>query len=274
MLSGFSSVATVFTQSDFDEYARLSGDDNPIHVDPEFASKMRFGRTAAHGMHLFSVLQAAIARQLGGPVRLQSQEFIFRAPTHTGDPLILSFETSGDGKITEEITDSADTVTVSGVAHLGEPDGEEPPQPSLVRSDPYKGLEVGMTATRSRRFTTQDVADFLQLVRDPNPIFGGTTPELPPGLLTGMDSWVLGVDLPGRGTSWLKQRHVFHRSVQVPVDVTSTVTITRIRPDKGLINLATRCSSADSVITSGEALVLAVDITNLPPGGTPPPGPA
>lgn len=260
MRSGLSQTAIVFAQSDFDEYARLSGDSNPIHVDPEFAAQMRFGRTAAHGMHLFSVLQAAIARQNEGPLRLRTQEFIFRAPTHTGDPLVVSFESSADGTVTEEITDSAGAITVSGIAHLGEPAGEEPPPPSFSAADGYKGLEVGMSASRSRRFTVQDVSDFLQLVRDPNPIFRGDEPELPPGLLTGMDSWVLGVDLPGRGTSWLKQRHVFHRSVRVPVAVTSTVTITRIRPDQGLINLATRCTTSAGTVTSGEALVLAVDI--------------
>jgi acyl dehydratase len=274
MLSGLTKVATVFAQSDFDEYARLSGDDNPIHVDPEFASKMRFGRTAAHGMHLFSVLQAAIARQIGGPIRLQSQEFIFSAPTHTSDALILSLEASDERMITEVVTDSTNTVTVSGVAHLGGPDGAEPPPPTLLPSDPYKGLEVGMTASRTRRFTTKDVSDFLRLVADPNPLFRGDEPELPPGLLTGMDSWVLGVDLPGRGTSWLKQRHVFHQIVRVPVEVTSTVTITRIRPDKGLVNLATRCTTSAGTAVSGEALVLAMDIANVPQAGTPPPGPA
>jgi acyl dehydratase len=256
MISALTDVAIVFTQSEFDEYARLSGDDNPIHVDPAFAANTRFGRTVAHGMHLFSALQANIARQLGEPVRLRGQEFVFRAPTYTGDPLVMTFEPSDDGTILEEITDSSNVVTVSGVAQLGEPGGQEPLEPVLIPSDHYRDLEVGMTASRSRQFTTEDVADFLRLVHDP---FTGGDSELPLGLLVGMDSWVLGVDLPGRGTNWLKQRHVFHRVVPVPVEVTSTVTITRIRPEKGLINLATRCTTPAGTVVSGDALVLAVD---------------
>ena len=60
MLDGTRQVATVFTQRQFDEYARLSGDDNPIHVDAAFAAGTRFGRTVAHGMFLFSVLQLSL----------------------------------------------------------------------------------------------------------------------------------------------------------------------------------------------------------------------
>ena len=42
------------TQQDFDLFAKLSGDSNPIHVDPEFSARTRFGKTVSHGMLLFS----------------------------------------------------------------------------------------------------------------------------------------------------------------------------------------------------------------------------
>ncbi|MCP4305698.1 MAG: hypothetical protein GY926_14520 [bacterium] len=259
MLIGPVAIATVFTQSQFDEYARLSGDDNPIHVDPHFASQTRFGCTVAHGMFLYSALQAAVAAQAAQPIRLSAQEFMFTAPTYTGDPLILSLHPAGDS-IVEEITDSTGTVTLKGKTRLGEPDGREPGPAELVVSPGYKSFEVGMTASRTRSFTKDDVSGFLRLVGDRNPLFAGDTPELPPALLAGMDSCVLGVDLPGRGTSWLKQSFEYHRPVVVPVEVTCRVTITRIRPEKGLINLATTCSVADGTISSGKALVLAIDV--------------
>ena len=34
-----------FTQQDFARFADLSGDNNPIHVDPQFSARTRFGRT-------------------------------------------------------------------------------------------------------------------------------------------------------------------------------------------------------------------------------------
>ncbi|MGZ3427312.1 MAG: MaoC/PaaZ C-terminal domain-containing protein, partial [Polyangia bacterium] len=44
------------TQADFDRFARLSGDDNPIHVDAAFAARTRWGKTLAHGMMLYSLV--------------------------------------------------------------------------------------------------------------------------------------------------------------------------------------------------------------------------
>lgn len=255
-------ISAVFTQSQFDEFARLSGDDNPIHVDPVFAERSRFGRTAAHGMFLFAVLQAAVAGSRNAPVRLRQQDLMFRAPTFTGDPLVISLDQLGTDTISEEITDSTNTITVSGTAYLGEPRGGPPQQPNLVPSGRYKGLEVGMSVSRQRVFTADDVADYTKLVNDRNPLHVGTDPEVPQPLLGGMVSRLLGVELPGRGANWLKQRYEFHRVVHVPAEVTTTVTITRIRPEKGLINLATTCTTPHGVALSGEALVLATDVAD------------
>lgn len=38
------------TQSDIDDFADVSGDHNPIHVDDEFASRSPYGERIAHGL--------------------------------------------------------------------------------------------------------------------------------------------------------------------------------------------------------------------------------
>ena len=57
-------ITRTFTQRDYDRFAALSGDDNPIHVDPEFARTTRFGRTLCHGMLLYSTLCATMTTVL------------------------------------------------------------------------------------------------------------------------------------------------------------------------------------------------------------------
>jgi acyl dehydratase len=63
---GQTSIVRSFTQADFDCFARLSGDDNPIHVDAEFSARSRFGRTVAHGLLLCSVLRGLIEKLAPG----------------------------------------------------------------------------------------------------------------------------------------------------------------------------------------------------------------
>lgn len=69
-----------FSQTDFDRFARLSGDDNPIHVDPEFAANTHFGRTVCHGMLLYSAVCGAIDGFFPGAEQI-GQELMF--PTGT-----------------------------------------------------------------------------------------------------------------------------------------------------------------------------------------------
>lgn len=251
-----------FEQSEFDEFARLSGDDNPIHVDPEFSARTKFGRTVAHGMLLFSVMNAALARHQAGPWVLRRQELRFSKPTFADDPLTLSIEIEGR-EAREVLTDSSGDVTAEGAAATG--DLHRAPETAAIVPDStvLRGLEVGMSASRERAFTRNDVEDFVDLVEDPNPIFAGAAAVVPPGLIGGSVSWLLGVDLPGRGTNWLKQSYVFHSNIPVPATVVSTVRISRLRPEKDLVNLQTVCETDGELVATGEALVW---VSDLEPG--------
>ena len=76
----------VLTQSDFDAFAELSGDDNPIHVDEEFSAKTRFGGTVAHGMLLGTILRGMLERLAPGGRQVE-QKLMFPSPTYAGDAL-------------------------------------------------------------------------------------------------------------------------------------------------------------------------------------------
>jgi acyl dehydratase len=53
------------TQRTVDAWAELSGDHNPLHVDPDYAAGTRFGGTIAHGPHTLAYMQRAMVELLG-----------------------------------------------------------------------------------------------------------------------------------------------------------------------------------------------------------------
>jgi len=89
------SIVKVFRQADFDNFARLSGDNNPIHTDPDFSANTRFGRTVAHGLLLCSVLRGLIDRLIPGQ-RLSEQSMMFPAPTYTDEPMNFTVTVTGN----------------------------------------------------------------------------------------------------------------------------------------------------------------------------------
>ena len=55
-----------FAQDDFVRFADLSSDNNPVHIDPKFSARTRFGRTVAHGMLLSSMICRVLNAQFAG----------------------------------------------------------------------------------------------------------------------------------------------------------------------------------------------------------------
>jgi acyl dehydratase len=276
-------VKRVFSQQDFDRFAALSGDDNPIHVDPEFAARSRFGRTVAHGMLLYSVVSGVLGTRLPGPGTLQlEQELMFPNPTYTGEEITIQLEVT-------QIHPSEGLADLNSV--IVKPDGDAAlqgrtlvrlagstdlrfPQPQKSQRDsienvPFKGLEIGQRAETRRTFTRADLAEYADLTGDANPIFvdaeyarraGFEGLVIPGGLIGGLFSYLLGTQLPGRGTNYLKQRLEFHAPACAGQELTASVEIVRLRPEKQLVNLRTLCyNSRGEVVCHGEALVLVSD---------------
>jgi 3-hydroxybutyryl-CoA dehydratase len=117
-------------------------------------------------------------------------------------------------------------------------------------------MKVGDRASTTRIFDRAMVGDFLELA-DCAPIIR----HVPEPLLGGLISYLLGAQLPGFGTNYLKQETRFLAPAALDVPITATVEITRLRPDKHLCDLATTCAdAAGTVLCTGRALVLIKDV--------------
>jgi 3-hydroxybutyryl-CoA dehydratase len=79
------------TAEDIQQFADLSGDDNPLHLDEAFASRTVFKERIAHGILTASLLSTVIGTRLPGPGCIYiSQSLNFRAPVKIGDEVVAT----------------------------------------------------------------------------------------------------------------------------------------------------------------------------------------
>ena len=88
---------TQFTKSITEEevvlFAKISGDDNPIHLDAEYAKNSIFKQKIAHGFLVGSLISAAIAKNLPGNGTIYlSQNLKFVAPVFMNDIITAHIE--------------------------------------------------------------------------------------------------------------------------------------------------------------------------------------
>ena len=68
------------------DFAAICGDNNPLHSDPEFASKTFFGGTIVHGILVSSLFSTLFGRTVHGSVYV-SQSLNFKRPVLVGKPV-------------------------------------------------------------------------------------------------------------------------------------------------------------------------------------------
>jgi 3-hydroxybutyryl-CoA dehydratase len=74
------------TEADIVLFAGVSGDNNAIHTNEEFARTTQFGGRIAHGFLTASVISAVVANRLPGPGTIYlGQQMRFKAPVKPGD---------------------------------------------------------------------------------------------------------------------------------------------------------------------------------------------
>ena len=85
------SQGRTITEADIVNFAGLSGDFNPIHMDHEFAKNTPFRRPIAHGLLVFSIGSGlgVSCPQMRTIAFVQVKEWNFRGPVFIGDTIRL-----------------------------------------------------------------------------------------------------------------------------------------------------------------------------------------
>ena len=127
-------------------------------------------------------------------------------------------------------------------------------------------LKIGDSSSLTKTFNDSDVRSFAEISGDKNPIhlddeYAGQTRfkhRLVHGTLTaGLISAVLGTQLPGPGSIYIRQVINFRAPVYIGETITATVTISKIRTGKPIITLETVCKNQDGVVVlDGEAVLM------------------
>lgn len=87
------SFRRVVVQQDVEQFALLSGDFNPLHMDEHYAAQTQFGRPIVHGLFLGSLFSCLVGMHLPGRRCLYvSQSLDFLQPVYVGDALEITGE--------------------------------------------------------------------------------------------------------------------------------------------------------------------------------------
>jgi len=124
--------------------------------------------------------------------------------------------------------------------------------------------EVGQSARRTRSVSARDIELFTEMSGDRNPLhynetlaqaspFGGIVVQ--GGVTSAILNAVVAQDLPGPGTVFMQVNWSFKAPVRPGDAITGEVTVTKVRADKPITELATRVLRDDgTVVLEGTAV--------------------
>jgi 3-hydroxybutyryl-CoA dehydratase len=111
-----------FTPERVRMFAEVTGDDNPLHIDPVFVEGSRFEKNIVHGMFLVSLISRVLGRHFPGEGTIYVKQAIsFLDPVYVDETVsitvtILEFLEKGRARVDTCITKADGTKVLTGEA--------------------------------------------------------------------------------------------------------------------------------------------------------------
>jgi len=83
------SFERIILDDDIQKFVKLSGDENPLHIDKDFGEMSIFGNNIVHGMLLASLFSKVVGMYFGENIIYLSQTLEFRKPAFVGDNIVI-----------------------------------------------------------------------------------------------------------------------------------------------------------------------------------------
>ncbi len=99
----------VFTKSDQDMFARLSGDYNPLHMDPVTARRLILGKQVAHGVHLLLWGLNCLLESISENIVLKKLQAKFLKPASLDEKVTCQLIVESPEKVSLELRASKET---------------------------------------------------------------------------------------------------------------------------------------------------------------------
>ncbi len=122
---GFKASETIqITDKMVRQFAEMSGDFNPIHLDDEYAKSTRFQKRIAHGMILGALVSRFLNEKIGSGGIYLAQTFKFSNPVFIDDVITFEFEitrlhkTRGFGIVETTAKKSTGEIVLKGEATI------------------------------------------------------------------------------------------------------------------------------------------------------------
>lgn len=271
-----------FQASDVDRFAQMSAGEHRLYAGPASTLINHPEKNALPAMLLFSLVSRLLNTQLPGPgtVHLEGQ-LDFPTPAYAGEPLRIRSEVAmlhkgGLAHMTTRImgADGNPCCQARSLVRLpGEPLAPfESMQPSLTEeyfstqgdSSQMGQLSLGQSDSVQKSFTLEEVAAYMLLTGDANPLFkrvsarqaGYREALVPPALLGEVFCSLIAAKLQGLQAGVLKQTLSFPQPAHINEALTAQVEILQLRPEQDQVIYKTTCTNIEEkIVCSGEALL-------------------